>query len=499
MPIFAEAAGFVAGQGVHGHPGPQTAVSGGLTAVVVLLFPVAAGYALLRPFLPRPGRATTGTVATITAATVLWQAFLLPGGTSPWLLTTLAAGSALAPLALVRQVGRLAEPAAPWIFSIGAFVALVGFQQSWFGPLTPDRLRAVLPATIACALIALAWYPLCRSESRLLKWSAAVLAVALTGGVAQAVITAGSAGPKPGVPVLAGGVLLVPHRPGPNLVHVARPGVVIEPEHVTATPRPGTTGGWAVVRLPEGRSSLSVGGTEVQVDTGSATPAPDLTGPDGPECASALLGAHLVGKTSATCPADALSEQDASALRGVVGFLGGRNQPVITAVGDGSARSAAGERVVRDEAAARGVRVTSPADPAGPVVVVAGWAQAAATVDAVARGSLRAQGTYLAPWLLTPPLLTPPAGQVVPLAFPPSGESSLRYLTALAAAAPDEAPSAAGHLAWLSATGDTAGTEFRLHAASTVTAPSSSPHDHHGVSWLPGGTVTPISGPLRGG
>lgn len=208
--------------------------------------------------------------------------------------------------------------------------------------------------------------------------------------------------------MLVGAGLVLPHRPGANLVHVAQPGVVIEPGHVTAAPRPGTTGGWAVVQLPEGRSSLKLGGTEVQTDTGSAASAPDLSGPDGPEGASAMIGAHLGGRNSATCPADALSEQDAGALRGVVGFLRGRNHPVITLVGDGSARSAAAEQVVRTEAGARGIRVTSPAEPAGPVVVVAGRAQAAGTVEAVARGTLRARGTYLAPWLLTPALLTPP-------------------------------------------------------------------------------------------
>jgi hypothetical protein len=75
--------------------------------------------------------------------------------------------------------------------------------------------------------------------------------------------------------------------------------------------------------LASGNNGLWIGRgdrvTELSVDTGRGGPSmPDLTGPDGPECTSAVLGRLAAGNREPvrSCPADALSAVDTSALRG---------------------------------------------------------------------------------------------------------------------------------------------------------------------------------------
>ena len=206
-------------------------------------------------------------------------------------------------------------------------------------------------------------------------------------------------------------VLVVPNRPGWNLVHVGLAGASVgaaggasdgssvgssggssvgssggvaggvldgvsvgtEPGRLVAVQRrPGASGGWAAVHLPAGRATLLVahGGrtAELTMDTGEppagAAP-PDLTGPDGPECASAALGRLVAGAVQpvASCPADELLAADASALRGIVRFLAGRGQRAITVVADSSPRSVAAAAVLRSESARAGITVATPAVP----------------------------------------------------------------------------------------------------------------------------------------
>jgi hypothetical protein len=146
------------------------------------------------------------------------------------------------------------------------------------------------------------------------------------------------------------------------------------------------------------------------------------------------------------------------------------------------------------------------------LIVVAGWEGADRAVRGVSTGRTRAQGTYLAPWLLTAPLLGPPAGQLLPLRFHPGTVPSLTYAMALDARFPGEPPSAAGYAEWsrttraTQATGQKSATQavpydaapLRLYAASQIYVPGMPTHTGHGTGgrWLPNGTVTPITGPL---
>src|SRR5262249_47929759 len=142
----------------------------------------------------------------------------------------------------------------------------------------------------------------------------------------------------------------------------------------------------------------------------------DLNNPDGPECMSALVGAALAeNPLPAKCPAEELSEQDKQALTTMTDFVTGRGINSITLATDTSKRSIAAEQTVKAEAARRGIAVTTTENPEGPVFVVSGWEPAAATLNRIAHNELPTEGAYLAPWLLTAPLLNIPAGQLLPL------------------------------------------------------------------------------------
>ncbi|TYC10249.1 hypothetical protein [Actinomadura syzygii] len=344
-----------------------------------------------------------------------------------------------------------------------------------------------------------------------------VLAGALAAIVASGSLTAAAPGPDravPGVPLLRdvalGGarpsILVTPQRPGWNLVHAGDAPVSVgtSRDRLSATERlAGAPGTWRTVWLPSGRSTLYVGSggrtASVAVDTGRVQPASPRLRTDGPECASAALGALVAGTRGADvpCPADRLDAADADALRATVAFIAGRRVRSVHLVGDGSPRSAAAEAVVREACAKAGVTVAAKAAADRPVVVVAGWSGADATLRDLARGALRGQGAYLAPWLLTAPLLAVPAGQMLPLRFSPRDPEPLRYAAELRSRFPDETPSAAGFRAWRGAA-DTG--PARLYSASLVNLMPPAvlaQHPHSGTSWLPGGTITVATGPLR--
>jgi hypothetical protein len=353
----------------------------------------------------------------------------------------------------------------------------------------------------------------------------------------------------PGQPVLAGvtlgghrlPVLVAPGRPGWNLVHVGadRAAVGTSAARLTpATARPGTAHVWAPVWLAPGRNSVLIShagavaalpidagpGTAGEAEDAGSTAeargagvdsAPDLRGPDGPECASLALGRAVAGVRAAlrACPADGLAPADAASLRAIVLFVAARAVPAVGLVDDASARGRQAADAVRVAAARAGVRVEAPG--AGkPLIVVSGWTSAAATIADVSAGKLAAQGTYLAPWLLTAPLLRPPAGQVIALRFDPGQAAPLRYVAALDAAFPGEPATAAGFAGWSRSTAEPA--TARLYAASLVFVPgnpvgpgpparanqavaTAGGHGSHGAArWLPDGTVTAVSGPLSG-
>ncbi|WP_367323346.1 hypothetical protein [Streptomyces sp. HUAS ZL42] len=350
------------------------------------------------------------------------------------------------------------------------------------------------------------------------------------GAVAVAVLAATAvvvwpAGPEPaaggrGTPLLSrirlGGssvpVTVVPNRPGVNLVGIGAADASAGPDRGRLTAgraHAGSAQTWVTVRLPAGRSTVwvSARGTTspVAVDTGEdrGRTLTALRGPDGPECAAAAVGAVLAGddRPLDACPADRLAPGDAAALRSVVDFLADRGERGVALVGDDSPRAVAAADVVRAAARRAGLEVTRPGTARHPLIVVAGWATGAQAVEGVAAGRTPAQGTYLAPWLLTPSLLQPAAGQIVPLRYAPRGTEVSGYLNALSERLPGEPPAAAGYEAWQQARGTTGDAPVRLYAVAVPYVPGSggSGHVHHlkRADWLPGGMIIPVAAPGR--
>ncbi|MBG0851755.1 hypothetical protein I2W78_07835 [Streptomyces spinoverrucosus] len=400
------------------------------------------------------------------------------------------------------------------------------------GPTGPGHLPSlygglVLGALVLSVALVLGLWLLRRGVLRRRAAACGYFAATVAGAVVAG--TAVAAGPtqpseaaaRPGAPLLSpvtlGGrsvpVTVVPGRPGLNLVGVAADGASagVRQDRLTAgRVYPGSEQTWVTVRLPEGRSRLwvSAAGTTatVAVDTGkerASVPA-SLSGSDGPECAAAAVGALLAGgsRPLQECPADRLDPADAADLRSVVGFLAGRGERAVALAGDDSARSVAAAEVVRDAARRAGLDVTRPGTGRHPLIVVAGWERAAAAVEGVAGGRTTAQGTYLAPWLLTPPLLSPGAGQIIPLRYVPRGPDATRYLTALGERLPGEPPAAAGYRAWRSVGGTHDRSPAKLYAVAVPYVPGSGGQGgghHHAArtDWLPDGMIVPVTGPLK--
>jgi hypothetical protein len=418
---------------------------------------------------------------------------------------------------------------APWAAGAGMVVVATGLAGTWLDGLRPDAVsagsafgRVVLLKSmlVAAAVVAGAAVLRRRAARRASRVGLAALGAAAVAGTALAVLPVPPAPPVAGVPllrtVLLGGeavpVAVVPQRPGTNLVHVGPHGthmlaVGTDPGHlVPVTARRGTAGGWAVVTLPPGRSRLWVGhgGTAaaLRVDTGAtASPvAAALAGPDGPECASAVLGALLAGSAAppASCPADRLSPGDAGALRETVAFLAARRARTLGVVADASPRGRAAEAVVRAAAAAHGVAVT--AGPSAVRLVVAGWDRADAALRRLVTGTAPTGGMYLAPWLATGGLLGYSSGAVVALRFDPYGWPAQQYTAALEAAVPGAAPSASGFAAWRATRHGPPDGPAVLYAAAQVSyLPAELMHEH-GASggWVTGGRLTAATPPLDG-
>ncbi|MFD1150799.1 DUF6239 family natural product biosynthesis protein, partial [Saccharothrix hoggarensis] len=324
---------------------------------------------------------------------------------------------------------------------LGGAAALVAFDGP---PLTSANV------VVIAGFAGVAWCALC-PPTVMTRVLGAGLALALLGGLAQVLLAGHLATPEPGRPLLtrAGAMplLVVPHRPGWNLVHVPDEPVLVgnaASALVPATSRPAASGRWALVWLEEGRGTLWLDHAgerrTVPVDTGrDPWTGPDVRGADGPEYASAVLGAVLTGRAEdVPWPGERLSDADAASVRELVRSLAGREVALAT---DTSARSTAAADVARREAAGVGVSITPHATE---TVVLTGWSAAAAH-DGPA---------HLAPWLLTPDLLDRPTTRTVPLGHDPTTPAAQRYLAALADAFPGEAPSQPGLTAWLTGRGE---------------------------------------------
>ncbi|WP_406632488.1 DUF6239 family natural product biosynthesis protein [Amycolatopsis sp. WGS_07] len=490
----------------HDHPGVPASAGAAPVAAGVLLFvcaPALIGFALLRPFLPMSERWVGPGLAAAALGVAAGEFWIQPP--DPLLL---AADVVLAATALVAGHRAAARRAAAPVTVAAAIVAAgLLFTALVSGAAFP------LGAGLATGAVSLAWFarwhPTRPRASWVLQAQAVLLALVMLAGLARAVI--GPAGPTPGVPaVIASGterVLVVPQRPGWNLVQ-ATDGVAMigaDPRSLRpAEPRPGTGGVWAEIQLPAGASTLWLQRdgrlVAMPVDTGRAVsdPPPEgLAGPDGPECALGIAGAVLAGRSSWPCPSVSLAGPDAAALRATIAFVARRGDKQLLLDSDDSPRSAAAARVVRESAAAAGIAVSVAADAGSarlPVAAVGGWAGSRTLLEKVARGRVPAQGVYLAPWLVSRPLLAIPAGQLFVLPYDPGGAEPRRYAAAVADAMPSATPCATGYAAWLGR--QPSASAFRVYAASTVdlAAASGWAHTHADAGgWFPGGAVVAIS------
>ncbi|MGW7319907.1 hypothetical protein [Streptomyces sp. NPDC054854] len=383
----------------------------------------------------------------------------------------------------------------------------------------------VLTAALALGVLLLRRGLLRRRASVSAYFAAAVACTVLAG------VSAGSPLPGGGGPVGALGgpllgslglggkqvpVLVVPNRPGFNLVAVGAEEASAGTDRgrlAKGGPRPGSALTWVPVELPAGPGQVwvSSGGAvaALAVDTGRAARAGGdaglaaLRGDDGPECASAAAGALLGGdaKPPAGCPADALAAADATALRETVAFLAGRGARSLGLVEDASPRGRAAAAEVRAAAGRAGISVGVPDSSRQPLVVTSGWAGADAAVRDVEAGRAFAEGTYLAPWLFTAPLLSPSAGQLIPLRYAPNSPAAVEYLKALGARFPGELPTSAGYDAWRRARGTAAPAPAKLYATAVLYVPGSGGpgaagghHHAEATSWLPSGMVVPVAG-----
>jgi hypothetical protein len=320
-------------------------------------------------------------------------------------------------------------------------------------------------------------------------------------------------------------VTVAPARPGPNLVrvdstplgeghaHASLPVLVGTGEDtlVRARPRPGTDGLWAVVDLPEGSGTVLVTHgprhrVPFAVETGNRPADPTWAGPDGPECLAATTAAILAGGGPlSACPAASLSPADETALRSVVDTLGTRGVEQLAVQHDDSARSDTAYDVVSAAAADAGIRVVEPsATPAdrSALLVVSGWSDAATRLGEVSAMPLRQQpirtdGTWLAPWLLSPAVVDSTLGAVLPLDFDIRDRDAQEFSQTLARYLPGQAPTGSGFLAWRSARGGAAAPLLLFAASRAAYMPANGGHAGHetAVAWFPGGTVTPIGPP----
>ncbi|MFG1779645.1 hypothetical protein ACGFIG_24855 [Micromonospora sp. NPDC049048] len=432
------------------------------------------------------------------------------------LSAAISAAALVAVIGSLRRTGATALVAA--LLAAATATALAGYAAgvrpdrwaplTWFGRLTVLAVVVVVAALVVAVLVLA--HP--DAPVRPAGVAGAMAALAL---VVAAVLPLLPPPPPPavaGVPLLRTvnvgterlPVLVSPNRPGWNLVQIgsAKASAGTGRTRLTAgTTRPGSTGSWVNVRLPAGASRLWIGkGTAtgwLPVDTGhDRVDDARLTGPDGPECASASLGSALTGpaRPVSSCPADGLSAEDAEALRAMVGFVAGRGVSAISVVGDDSPRGVRAVAEVRAAAAARGLPVADSGR--HPLFVVAGWTGAEAVLRQVAGGGRLAEGSYLAPWLLTGPLLEIPAAPLLALRFDPRQADAARYLRDLDRLFPGAPATAVGYHRYLGDGGRRG--ELRLYAASALYVPGQGGHQHGAArsAWVPNGSVVPVTGSL---
>ncbi|KAA9165797.1 hypothetical protein FPZ12_004750 [Amycolatopsis acidicola] len=404
--------------------------------------------------------------------------------------------------------------------SLGLLLVVAGAGQLLLSGVAFDR--RLYETLFGWSLVVVVVVPLVVVFLRGRRWAPAGIVVAFLAWTTFVALPAPAVLPVPGVPLLTtasvGGqdipVLVSPQRPGRNLVHVpASAGAGLSIAGVPLTQRAGAQGYWAEVDLPSGRSDLDLGNgsgsASFEVDAGSG--APVVTNQDSPECASAALGGLVAGRKAplARCPADYLSDDDADALRKLVGFLASRHANAIRLVGDTSRRGVASADVVRTSAQQQGIRLTDTPEPNAALVVVSGWTTASSTLTQAAEAQRSAPtytyGLYLAPWLLTGPLANTVSASTVPLRFDPREQTAVTYTVALGDAFGGESPTVDGFHQWLGTAAPQQ--SVQLFSSAQVSAMPMYPGEPEAPGmpmygegpghWIPQATVVPVSSPLE--
>ena len=445
------------------------------------------------------------------------------------LVTSRLAGIALVTGVLTSLTG---------IVQLGLTGPRTGFDAGHTGYGVGAVAQAALPVLVTVIWV-LARRPQGRARgAELSRLATGLLVLAFLASASLAALPRPAAGPEAGRPLLRPvdlglrhlAVLVMPMRPGPNLVHIGDGGggQVVPAGHHHGAPaavnpaasiltvtaggvgvplasRPGAPGQWAVVNIPAGADTLTVAAdgltAGIPIDVGSQ-PADQavqrvLAGPDGPECAAAALGALAVGHQAGTsCPSQALSAQDAAVLSQTVNWLAGRGITTIDLTADASPRSLAAQKLVQAEAAKHGLTLSPTPSPSHTAVVLAGWDAGSLALSAVAERSAggASGGVVLAPWLFSAPVLTRITSALLPLTFDPKSSGPRRYALTLAAAFPGETPTTGGYLAWSGSPATPA--PIRFYGTAQVNVPmgmddmdmAGGPGD-----WYPSGTVVPIS------
>ncbi|MEN3268333.1 MAG: hypothetical protein V7646_5227 [Pseudonocardia sp.] len=506
-------------------------LGGGMTAFAA--FPQAVGVVAVAVLFVRGPRLVSASAGVLLSAALAYGATLgRTGGQVPvaaahivaavlWLGTAVlvAAADGGARRALLRRLAPVASGAATVFLTTAVLTSAdTGLRLDAVSAGSAPGLVAGLMVLFVAAAAALGAAGL-RGTGQLQLLPSAAAVVVVLAVVSGAVITVLPPPARPaetGRPLLRtvalGGqdvpVVVVPQRPGLNLVHVGTQQAVVD--GLPVTERAGAPGGWAVVDLPAGTGLLTIesGDERVQLrlDLGP-DPAPPalvagLVGPDGPECLSAVLGAVLAATAELPvgCPADVLSPADAAALRATVRFLADRGVPALHLVADGSPRSAAATAAVRDAAATHGVPLVDRVDPVGAVVVLSGWEGGGRSLIEEAIGLSTVGGTYTAPWLATGPVLGRQTGAVTTLVFDPRDGPAQHYLADLRVAGTTALASPAGFRTWSAAAGEVGtGPGPRIFAAVQVSVMPAGVGgmDHRATDrWLPGGAFTPVTPPL---
>jgi hypothetical protein len=429
----------------------------------------------------------------------------------------------------------------------GVLTALAGVVQlalsgprTWFDLLHTGYGVGAITQAVMPVLVTLMWLLARQPAGRfrgaeLSRLATGLLVLAFLAGASLASLPQPAVGPESGQPLLRPvdlglrhlAVLVMPMRPGPNLVHIgdAGGGQLVEAGHrhgasasapvssiltigaggapVSLASRLGAPGQWAVLDIPAGTPTLTVTGdgmtAGIPIDVGSAPADPAvqrvLAGPDGPECAGVALGALAAGRTPTQgCPSQRLTAKDADVLGDAVDFLAQRGITTLDLAADGSPRAVAAEALVRTDAAQRGLTIAAAPAADHTLFVVSGWSAGA---DALSALSLRAGdgafgGVVLAPWLFSAPVLAATTSEVLPLTFDPRRNGPREYATTLAAAFPGETPSEGGYLAWTGETG--AAGPLKFYGAAQVNVPMDDMDMGSGPSsWYPAGTIVPIS------